>query len=58
MQCEIGAKCNKGYHTVIRNGSQGLLDYVIGVGVGHKCGKVSSCSEEWVTNILSGRSKT
>lgn len=33
MQCEIGAKCNKGYHTVIRNGSQGLLDYVIGVGL-------------------------
>lgn len=46
MQYEIGAKCNKGHHTVIRNGSQGLLDYVIGVGVGHKCNKVCSCSEE------------
>ena len=32
MQCEIGAKCNRGHHTVIRNGSQGLLDYVIRVG--------------------------
>ena len=46
MQYEIGAKCNKGHHTVIRNGSQGLLDYVIGVGVGHKWNKVCSCSEE------------
>ena len=38
MQCEIGAKCNKGHHTVIRNGSQGLLDYVIRVG--------------WVINVV------
>lgn len=58
MQCEIGGKCNEGHHTVIRNGSQGLLDYVMGVGVGHKSSKVCGYSKEWVTNILSGRSQT
>ena len=38
-----GAKCNKGARCntellpiVIRNGSQGSLDYIIKVGVGHK----------------------
>ena len=38
MQCEIGAKYDKGHNTVIRNGSQGLLDYIIRVG--------------WVINVV------
>ena len=43
MYYEIGAKCNKSHNTEIRNGSQGSVDYVLWVGMGHKCNKGGSC---------------
>lgn len=36
-KCNKGARCNKELvPNVMRNGSQGSLDYIIKVGVGHK----------------------